>query len=58
MPARAADRLIKDASRAGSAKLRSALEQLADLELASRGGGPGGASEDTEMLVAIERIAH
>jgi DNA polymerase III subunit delta len=57
MPARAADRLIADASRAGSSKLRQALEQLADLELASRGGGPGGAGEDTEMLVAIERIA-
>jgi DNA polymerase-3 subunit delta len=57
MPARAADRLIADATRAGAGKLRDALEQLADLELASRGGGPGGASEDTEMLAAIERIA-
>jgi DNA polymerase-3 subunit delta len=57
MPARAADRLIADAARAGVGKLRAALEQLADLELASRGGGPGGAGEDTEMLVAIERIA-
>jgi DNA polymerase-3 subunit delta len=57
MPARAADRLIADATRAGSAKLRAALEQLADLEMASRGGGPSGASEDTEMLVSIERIA-
>ena len=57
MPARAADRLIADARRAGSAELRHALEQLADLELASRGGGPGAASEDTAVLVAIERIA-
>jgi DNA polymerase III subunit delta len=57
MPSRAADRLIADASRTGAARLREALVQLADLELASRGGGPGGASEDTEMLVAIERIA-
>jgi DNA polymerase III subunit delta len=57
MPARAADRLIADAREAGVDKLAAALEQLADLELASRGGGPGGASEDTAMLVAIERIA-
>ena len=57
MPARAADRLIADAREAGVEKLTRALEQLADLELASRGGGPGGASEDTAMLVAIERIA-
>jgi DNA polymerase-3 subunit delta len=57
MPSRAADRLITDARRAGIDKLAGALEQLADLELASRGGGPGVASEDTAMLVAIERIA-
>jgi DNA polymerase-3 subunit delta len=57
MPSRAADRLIADAGRAGVDKLAGALEQLADLELASRGGGPGVASEDTAMLVAIERIA-
>jgi DNA polymerase-3 subunit delta len=57
MPSRAADRLIADAGRAGIDKLAGALEQLADLELASRGGGPGVASEDTAMLVAIERIA-
>jgi DNA polymerase-3 subunit delta len=56
MPARAADRLIVDAREAGIDKLAGALEQLADLELASRGGGPGVASEDTAMLVAIERI--
>jgi DNA polymerase-3 subunit delta len=57
MPSRAADRLIADARRAGADKLERALEQLADLELASRGGGPGAASEDSAMLVAIERIA-
>jgi DNA polymerase-3 subunit delta len=57
MPSRAADRLIADARRAGADRLRQALEQLADLELASRGGGPGAASEDTAMLLAIERIA-
>jgi DNA polymerase-3 subunit delta len=57
MPSRAADRLIADARRAGIDKLAGALEQLADLELSSRGGGPGAAAEDTAMLVAIERIA-
>ncbi len=56
MPSRAADRLIADARRAGADRLRHALEQLADLELASRGGGTRAASEDTEMLLAIERI--
>ena len=57
MPSRAADRLIADARLAGSGKLCHALEQLADLELASRGGGEGAGSEDTAMLLAIERIA-
>jgi DNA polymerase-3 subunit delta len=57
MPSRAADRLIADARRSGSARLRRALEQIADLELASRGGGPGAAGEDTAALVAIQRIA-
>ncbi len=57
MPSRAADRLIADAQRAGSDKLRAAIEQIADLELASRGGGPGLASEDTSALLAIRRIA-
>jgi DNA polymerase-3 subunit delta len=57
MPARAADRLIADARRSGSERLRRALEQIADLELASRGGAPGAASEDTAALGAIRRIA-
>jgi DNA polymerase-3 subunit delta len=57
MPSRAADRLIADAGRAGTGKLRDALERLSDLELASRGGGHRGSSEDTEMVVAIEQIA-
>lgn len=56
MPARAADRLIADARRTGVESLRRALEQIADLETASRGGGPGGASEDTVALLAIRRI--
>jgi DNA polymerase-3 subunit delta len=57
MPARAADRLIADARRSGVGRLRRALEEIADLELASRGGAPGGASEDTAALAAIQRIA-
>jgi DNA polymerase-3 subunit delta len=57
MPSRAADRLIADAQAIGSHKLRRAIEQLADLELASRGGGSGGASEDTEAVRAIQVIA-
>jgi DNA polymerase III subunit delta len=57
MPSRAADRLIADARRAGTDRLRRATCEIADLELASRGGGPGGAGEDTAALVALGRIA-
>jgi DNA polymerase-3 subunit delta len=57
MPSRAADRLLADARRAGTERLRQAVEQIADLELASRGGGSGAASEDTAALLAIQRIA-
>ena len=58
MPSRAADRLIADARRTGAERLRRAIEQIADLELESRGGGrTGGASEDTAALQAIQRIA-
>ena len=57
MPSRAADSLIADARRGGSEKLRQALEEIADLELASRGGGAGAASEDTVALMTIQRIA-
>jgi DNA polymerase-3 subunit delta len=57
MPSRAADRLISDAGRAGVERLRQAIEEIAELELASRGGGSGGAAEDTAALLAIERIA-
>ncbi len=57
MPSRAADKLIADARAAGEIRLRRALEQLADLELASRGGGAGAASEDTAMVRALARIA-
>jgi DNA polymerase-3 subunit delta len=53
---RAADQLIEHARRSGSERLREAVVVIADLELASRGGGRGGAGEDSEMLLAIERI--
>jgi DNA polymerase III subunit delta len=57
MPSRAADRLIADARRTGADRLRQAIEEIADLELASRGGGSGAASEDTAALLTIQRIA-
>ena len=55
MPSRAADRLIADARSSGSAQLQRALEQIADLELASRGGA-GATSEDTAAVRAIQEI--
>lgn len=57
MPSRAADRLIADARRSGPERLAHATCEIADLELASRGGGPGGAGEDTSALLALGRIA-
>ena len=57
MPPRAADQLIADARRAGVDKLRDAVERIADLELASRGGLGGGATDDTEAILAIRAIA-
>jgi DNA polymerase-3 subunit delta len=57
MPSRAADRLIADARKIGADKLRRAIAEVADLELASRGGGARGASEDTAAVLAITRIA-
>jgi DNA polymerase III subunit delta len=57
MPSKAADRLIADARRSGAENLRHAIEELADLELASRGGGSGGAGEDTAALRGIQRLA-
>lgn len=57
MPTRAADRLIADARRSGTESLRAAIEQIADLELASRGGGSGARSEDTAAVRTIAAIA-
>ncbi|HEX3804493.1 MAG TPA: DNA polymerase III subunit delta [Solirubrobacteraceae bacterium] len=57
MPPSAADKLIADARRIGAERLERATCLIADLELASRGGGQGGASEDTEALLTISAIA-
>lgn len=57
MPSRAADKLIADARNAGAERLRRAICEIADLELSSRGGGRGGAGEDTAALLAIAAIA-
>ena len=57
MPPKAADQLINDARRMGADRLRHAIEIIADLELASRGGSKKGGSEDTVALVAIQAIA-
>jgi len=44
--------LVNDARRAGVDALRAAIEELADLELASRGGGgKGGIGEDSVALL-------
>jgi DNA polymerase-3 subunit delta len=57
MPGRAAEQLIADAGATGSERLRDAVCEIADLELASRGGGSGGAGEDTAALIVLQRIA-
>lgn len=58
MPGSAAERLIADARRAGADRLAGAIAELADLELASRGGrGTGALSEDTVAVLAFRRIA-
>ena len=56
MPSRAADQLIAAARRAGEARLRDAIEQVADLELASRGGASSAVSEDTAALLTVSGI--
>jgi|SRR5579875_1430013 len=55
LPPAAADRLIADARRLGSARLRRAVCLIADLELASRGAA--GASEETRALLAVRELA-
>jgi DNA polymerase-3 subunit delta len=58
MPPRAADRLIADARRLGADRLGAAICVIADLEAASRGGGWGGAGEDTRALLAIRAMTN
>lgn len=55
MPPKAAERFIEDARAADEASLRRALEQLADLELDSRGGRP--VPEQTAVLRTILRLS-
>ncbi len=57
MPPSAADKLIADAKRIGAERLERAICLIADLELASRGGSSGSASEDTEALLTIYEIS-
>ena len=57
MPPKAAERFVADVQRTDVAGLREALAIVADLELASRGGGGSRLSEDTLALDAIARIA-
>ena len=56
MPPSAAEKLISDARAIGAERLQRAVCLIADLELASRGGSGGGASEDTEALLTICEI--
>jgi DNA polymerase-3 subunit delta len=57
MPPKAAERMVADVQRTDAALLRRTLQSLADLELASRGGGRSGLSEDTLALEAIAGAA-
>jgi DNA polymerase-3 subunit delta len=57
MPSRAADRLIEDARRMGAERLRELTGEIADLELASRGGGPGGIGEDTAAVTLVATLS-
>jgi DNA polymerase-3 subunit delta len=65
MPSRAADRLLADIERSDPAKLRAALQELAELELNTRGGAPltdarselAGMSEDTLAVRSIEIVS-
>ncbi len=57
MPPRAADQTIEGARRLGAERLREMTGAIADLELASRGGGHGGIGEDTAAVRTIAGFA-
>ncbi len=56
MPPKAADQLVRDLQATDAATLRRALGRVADLEVASRGGGPA-TGEDTAAVRAFAAIA-
>lgn len=56
MPSRAADQLIANARRVGAERLQAAICVIADLEAGSRGGGDGGAGEDSRALLAVRNM--
>lgn len=55
MPPKAADTLLENVRKLGAERLRQAIEAIADLELASRGGSRG-ASEETLVLRTIREL--
>jgi DNA polymerase-3 subunit delta len=57
MPPRAADRLIADLGRTDAAGLGLALEAMAELELASRGGSSRALTEDTLAVETMTELA-
>lgn len=58
MPPKAAEKFLADVRRSDSSGLRTALSAMADLELASRGGGGGGVlSEDTRAVRALVELS-
>ncbi len=57
MPPRAAERFVADAGNTDSDRLGHAITTLADVELASRGGGEGILAEDTRALALIGDLA-
>jgi DNA polymerase-3 subunit delta len=57
MPPKAAERFLSDVQGTDAGSLRGALETMADLELASRGGAAGVLDEDTLAITAFRRLA-
>jgi len=57
MPPKAAERFLADVQKTDADRLRRAIAALADLELASRGGGPGVLAEDTRTVELIGALA-